>query len=590
MSIRNKVVALVLLCVLLMVGFAAFVIVKQQDEWMRKEAQYYAESIGQETLKYMGQIMEGMDTREDYFTRKAAILGAMAQRPVPATVRVFRAPSLDGLYGPPPDKSPPPSPTENKVITSKKSHSQVIDKNGAKYVELIVPAIIETNRCIDCHRQGTPGAVLGGITIHVPVAAFGQKLKKDRMDILQVTLAITLFMILFITSMLNRLLAKPISRVVSAAEAIAEGRISGLELKEGGKDDVGRLSTAFAKMTASLSDISNGARQMAGGDLSKGIDQPGELADAFNEMVRNLGGIVERIRFNSRTLGDGLTAIADIAKEQNAGAENQIKVVEGLRQTMNNLSQSSAGAAQQSGLMFEMAQHTLQSAKTGRAASMEGRNAVNGIAAAMNETAAKAEELKEKTAQIGKVLEIINDIAMETKILSVNASIEASKAGEMGKGFTVVAEEISKLAENVVQSTSAVKEINDEIQSFSQGLIAIIARARNQAGQGVETMKKTDAALENILGAANRAAGAAQKITMIARSQSEENRAVLQRMQNLSVIAGDFSRSAQKSADEADRIKRLFASLEAEVSRFRLGGGKQPPPRTEQPPPEKPAA
>ena len=619
MSIRNKVIFLMLACVVGMMGFGGLVVYQQQKEWIQKEAEWFGKDTGRDIIKSLYAVMETIvvepphvpapapeipvpvkplkkgakkeapppppppppvvhvDIRGEFAAKKNALLVKLKNNPAVVSMHFFRSPSMEAQYGPTQEGDKPKGKLETQIFGVKAPVSQLVGGKDSQFMEVSVPMLAESGQCLKCHKTAE-GELLGGLTLQIRLDAFGKKVKKDSMDVLKMTFILLVFMVLFITSMLNRLVGKPIDGVVKVAEAIAQGHISNLDLKKS-KDEVGRLIEGISKMVASLAEISSSARQMAGGDLSTTIHQQGELADSFNNMVKSLGGIVQRIRYNSETLGQAVGKIADIARQQSQGAAEQITEVESLQATMNELSQSAVNATGQSDAMYELAQRSLESVKVGREGAKEGVGAMGVICSGMDETAGKAEELKEKTLQIGKVLEIINDIAMETKILSVNASIEASKAGEMGKGFTVVASEIAKLAENVVQSTSTIKEINDEIQNFSNVLLQTIAKTSKSAEGGVEIMKRMDDVLEKILDPANKTATAAQRISQISKSQSDKNGDVLAQMRGISVKSNEFSRSAQNSAEEAERIKTLFATMEAEVARFKLTGSesaKQP--------------
>ncbi|MEE8484914.1 MAG: methyl-accepting chemotaxis protein [Nitrospinota bacterium] len=567
MSIKNKIILLVLICFFTIIAFAGSVIYVQQEKSIEKEAKWFGQELGGEAAIILFELMEA-----EAYHSKNTVLEAFVKRPEIESIHVFRSPILEVQFGTAPAESKARSSFEQLIFGSKKAVSRVVDGAGGKTVEVVVPMITQKGKCLECHK-GEPGFVIGGVGVNVRVGMFGEAIRQDRKDILKVTVAFTVFLIFFIMSMLSRLVDKPIRAVVDAAESIADGQISRvkLDIKEG-KDEVGRLATAFSKMTASLTEISSSAKAMAEGDLSSNIDQSGELAESFNGMVSNLGRLVERIRMSSTTLGDSVDKISGISKEQSEGAQEQISEVQKLEQTMDDLSKSASSASDQGDKMYKIAQNSLQSVQQGREAAKEGQKAMDKINAGMEETAARVEELNQKTAQITKVLEMIDDIAMETKILSVNASIEASNAGEMGKGFSVVAEEIAKLAENVVQATATIKATNDEIQNFSGILTKTIDDSKGSVTHGVDTMKMMDKNLEEILFAATNTAEAAQNISRLSKDQNDKNKGVLSKMEIITSKAKDLSRSAQKSTDEVDRIKELFGSLQTEVSRFRISG------------------
>jgi len=571
MNIKNKIVFLVLVCVLAIAGFGGTIIYLQQEKSIRKEAERFGINSARQVSEALVSLMNGNAWQD-----RKIILDAVSGKSEVLAVHSFRSPIMETEFGPTPPKSRMQGEFERRVFGAGKPVTRVVKDVAVPYVEVVVPMKAESGKCVKCHKVKT-GTLLGGLSMRVSMAAFGADIRKDRMIILQVTAGFIALLVFLIVSMLTRLVDRPIKTLVAAAEKIANGEITDVKLDFKSKDEMGRLAAAFEKMTHSLTEIASSARRMAEGDLSKRIDNPGELVNSFNNMVNSLSHLVQGIRFNAKSLGESVRNITRVAGEQSQGAEEQIKKLDNLELVLSDLAVSASNAAAHSAGMLEIAKLSLGNAKMGHMASREGQRAMILISRGMSETNRKAAELKEKTAQIGKVLDIINDIAMETKILSVNASIEASKAGEQGKGFAVVAEEVAKLAENVVRATATIQDINEEIQTFSSVLIGKIREAGMAVQAGAGTMKKVGKSLVEILGASAKTAAAARQITVIAKDQHEKSRSILSAMQMVSAKSRELSGSAEKSSDEAERIRRDFENLQAEVSRFRLAGDEPIP-------------
>ncbi|OQY47535.1 MAG: hypothetical protein B6240_05840 [Desulfobacteraceae bacterium 4572_87] len=191
-----------------------------------------------------------------------------------------------------------------------------------------------------------------------------------------------------------------------------------------------------------------------------------------------------------------------------------------------------------------MAESTQKNAEESADAMDEAVALMGNIRQHTEKSAEQIMSLGEKSQQIGKVLAIINEVAAETKMLSLNAAIEASKAGEAGKGFTVVASEIRKLAENVVKSTGSIEEIASEIEKAMQEIVAIAEQTTDSARQ----------------------------VSMSTGQQKSASEQVVLTMHELSDVARQMAAAAGETTQSADSLTQMSAALKKIISGFKLAG------------------
>jgi methyl-accepting chemotaxis protein len=187
------------------------------------------------------------------------------------------------------------------------------------------------------------------------------------------------------------------------------------------------------------------------------------------------------------------------------------------------------------------------------------------------ESAEKILDLGEQSQHIGEIIDIISEIAIETKMLSLNAAIEAAKAGDAGKGFAVVAGEIRRLAEDVVKSTGTIRDVLLEIQSATAASVLAAQENVKSAEEGAVHLSRVREALKHIIALAEQTAGSARQISESTGQQKEASEQVFKTMREISKVAEQTATTAEHSISSASDLNRLAERLRSRVSRFKIG-------------------
>ncbi|MFZ3048235.1 MAG: methyl-accepting chemotaxis protein, partial [Desulfatirhabdiaceae bacterium] len=320
----------------------------------------------------------------------------------------------------------------------------------------------------DVKEQKIYIAIPAGDSDWLMVKVFSLISVRKEMTAFLVSVLMSSFVVLIVALYLSYRLAQsasvPVRKLEIIAENISDGDLSfPVDVVNG--DEIGALSFSFYKMQTELNRLANQANRIAMGDLTSQVEFKGVLGEAFNQMRINLMEIVLQVKEAILQMGTACQQILATAEEQVSGASEQAASVGQTTASLEELSATAGQIAESSHIQAGMAESTQENAEESAQAMADAAKLMDRILRQTETGAEKIMSLGKKSQQIGKVLGIINQVAAETKMLSLNAAIEASKAGEAGKGFSVVASEIRKLAENVVKSTETIEEVVMEIQS-----------------------------------------------------------------------------------------------------------------------------
>lgn len=294
--------------------------------------------------------------------------------------------------------------------------------------------------------------------------------------------------------LLTRHISRPLEDITVIAERIAAGDLS-IDLALNHRtDEVGVLMRAFTRMVHSLQDMAGTATQIAVGNLMMQVKPQSDkdtLGNAFAAMVSNLRKLTLQIREGVNVLTSSSSEILATTTQVASGAAETATAVNQTTATVEEIKQAVQLANQKAKHVSDSAQKTAQASQSGRQAVDDMIGGMGRIREQTSSTAQSIVKLSEQSRAIGEIIATVKDLAEQSNLLAVNASIEASKAGEQGKGFAVVAQEIKSLAEQSRQATVQVRMILGEIQAATE----VAVMATDMSGKAVELgAQQSDAA------------------------------------------------------------------------------------------------
>jgi twitching motility protein PilJ len=328
-------------------------------------------------------------------------------------------------------------------------------------------------------------------------------------------------------------------------------------------------------------------QSLADGDLTVQAtvteDITGAIADSINYAVDALRGLVQTINKSAIQL-DGAarqtTALAQhLAKASNAQSKQIGSATESVTE-MAAFTEEVSGNAERAA---DVARHSVDVAHKGGEAVRRTIDGMNTIRETIQETSKRIKRLGESSQEIGNIVELINDIAEQTNILALNASIQASMAGEAGRGFAVVADEVQRLAERAANATKQIEVLVRTIQADTNEAVVSMERSTTDVVGGALLAENAGAALEEIEQVSNQIASLVQNISGSARQQSSAAQNITRNMQVLREISTQTADSTSATSISIAKLAELSTGLRNSVAGFRLPAAAEATRRVEAP-------
>ena len=340
-------------------------------------------------------------------------------------------------------------------------------------------------------------------------------------------------------------------------------------------------SLVIRAVLKSVQSVQVAAEQMAKGDLSHEAevlsnDEIGEMAQSFNVMIKNVRGIVGQINSATATLASSSEQLSSTSEELNKGSQELSSQTDQVVTAMTEVSQTIMDMAKNASSAADGSKNASDTATKGKQIVDATAQDMIGIAKTVQEAASTIEELGRSSAQIGEIVTVINGIADQTNLLALNAAIEAARAGEQGRGFAVVADEVRKLAERTSQATKDIAERIAAIQAAAGESVDAMKRGSDEVDKGVGLAKQASASLDTIVAASTDAMDMVQRIAAATEEQSAATEQVTQNMENISGIAKNSSSSTEQIKASSEALARLAVGLQETASWFKFNGSSAP--------------
>ncbi|MEJ2254319.1 MAG: HAMP domain-containing methyl-accepting chemotaxis protein [Nitrospirota bacterium] len=345
---------------------------------------------------------------------------------------------------------------------------------------------------------------------------------------------------------------------------------------------IGRgVASSIKNVDAMLEDIARGE-----GDLTRRIpvtsrDEVGDLSRWFNAFVEKLHGIMTRISGHASVLAASSEELSASTGHLTQGLSQQAGQVEQAATAMNQVSRTIMDVSRNASEASTAAKESVDVAARGEKVVEETAEGMHGIAETVTRATSVIEELGRSSQQIGEIISVINEIADQTNLLALNAAIEAARAGEQGRGFAVVADEVRKLAERTAKATDEITAMITRIQRDTGTSVESMVEGRSRVEAGIKTAGQAKEALESIVTASQRCL---DMVSMIAAATEQQSSAIEQITSNIEAMAS-ISHASSTSVSQINsstaELSRIAAEHQEMVSRFKLteekkrGNGKK---------------
>jgi len=372
---------------------------------------------------------------------------------------------------------------------------------------------------------------------------------------------------------LTRNIALPLGQLSTVAQKIAAGDLSVAFVSKSRRDELGVLAATFTEMTNSLGQMARVAEQISDGDLTVEVKPRSDqdvLGKAFSVMVEKLRRVTGEMQESIGILSSSAQQIVATTTQVASAATETAAAVTETTTTVEEVKQTAQLATQKAKFVSESAQRATQVSENGRKSATDSIEAMKKIREQMESIAESIVRLSEQSQSIGEIMLSVNDLAEQSNLLAVNASIEAAKAGEQGKGFAVVAQEVRNLAEQSKQATIQVRSILADIQKATNAAVMVA----EQGSKAVEAgMKQSIRAGESVQQLGESIAEAAQAATQIAASSQQQMAGmdqVVQAMESIKMASTQNVASTKQTETAAKNIAELGRKLTELVALYKV--------------------
>lgn len=333
---------------------------------------------------------------------------------------------------------------------------------------------------------------------------------------------------------------------------------------------VASITTPLARMLAMLKDIAEGE-----GDLTKRLDvnrkdEIGELSHWFNRFVDNIHAIISQVAGNTNEVSSAATQLQATATQIATAAEEVACQSVAVATASEEMSATSNDISRNCLLASEISSRANSTASGGAVVVQDTLLGMQKIAGRVQESAHTVESLGARSDQIGNIVGTIEDIADQTNLLALNAAIEAARAGEQGRGFAVVADEVRALADRTTKATKEIGEMIKAIQNDTAGAVNSMENGVCEVEKGMESSRKSGDALQQIVDAINEVSMQVHQIATAAEEQTAVTGEISTNIHQITEVVHQTARGAHETAAAASQLSSMAHSLQNMVGRFKL--------------------
>jgi methyl-accepting chemotaxis protein len=317
------------------------------------------------------------------------------------------------------------------------------------------------------------------------------------------------------------------------------------------------------------------AAAVAGGDLTHRLDmdredEVGKLANALNDMVEKLREVISKMADASDTVSSAAAQLCASSEQMATGTEEVAAQAGTVATAGEEMAATSTEIAQNCGMAAESSKRANDSAVTGASIVRETVTVMNRIADKVKDSAKTVESLGSRSDQIGEIIGTIEDIADQTNLLALNAAIEAARAGEQGRGFAVVADEVRALAERTTKATKEIGQMIKAIQSETKGAVEVMEEGVKEVEKGTAEAAKSGDALKDILDQINSVTMQVSQMATAAEQQTATTTEISSNIQQITEVIQGTARGAEESASASQQLAKMADELQNLAGYFRL--------------------
>jgi methyl-accepting chemotaxis protein len=342
------------------------------------------------------------------------------------------------------------------------------------------------------------------------------------------------------------------------------------------EEAVKEIEAQKSYLTEKVSTLLEAMRKFSNGDLTIAVvkdkeDDLGKLFDGFNQTVDMIRNLIANVTESIHATASASNQISSSSEEMAAGAQEQSSQTTEVASAIEQMSKTILDTTRNAGRAAEAAKNAGFIAKEGGKVVQETVAGMTRIAEVVKNTAQTIQELGRSSDQIGEIIQVIDDIADQTNLLALNAAIEAARAGEQGRGFAVVADEVRKLAERTTKATKEIAGMINKIQKETNDAVLSMTAGTQEVEHGKILADKAGDALNEIIKGSSEVVDMVNQVAAASAEQSSAAEQISRNIEGINNVAQESAQGIQQIARASEDLSNLTINLQEMVSEFKVG-------------------
>ncbi|KAA3611395.1 MAG: methyl-accepting chemotaxis protein [Calditrichaeota bacterium] len=423
---------------------------------------------------------------------------------------------------------------------------------------------------------------------------------------MSITIILCTGILIGLSIVLIRSITAPLKKFNSAATQMAEGQLD-LNIDYKSQDEIGELADNFNLMAGnikklmkqlqdekievektvtesesqrkylkdSVNEMLEKINKFASGDLTVSLDlkkndEIGQLFKGFNQVVQNIKNMIIKVTESVHETVKASAQISSSAEEMATGSQEQSMQTAEVSSAIEQMAATIMQTTQNATEAAESAKSSGSTAKEGGSVVKETIIGIDNIAHVVSEAAGIVDVLGENSEKIGEITQVINDIADQTNLLALNAAIEAARAGEQGRGFAVVADEVRKLAERTTNATKEIEEMIGKIQSETGKAVIAMRNGTDETVKGKELAQKADTSLGAIIDSSGKVRNIVEQVATANEEQSFTVKQISKSVEAINQVAQESATGVEQIARASEDLNQLTENLQSLINQFKV--------------------
>ena len=462
---------------------------------------------------------------------------------------------------------------ESEVSTRVALLQENIEKKKAGAQEAVTQNVIRGKKLMDDMRETLKEMTAAENSLLATRLEEEDKAERRAKMVINLGILTSIVLLGFLSFWIARDIAAPLNAISGAAYKIAGGDFA-VALPSGARsDEVGALVRTFTYMASRLTGMAGIASQIASGNLRVEVkpQSPNDLlGNAFLKMVESLRETIGEVTLSTNVLASAASEILASTTQVASGTAETATAVTQTSATVEEVKQTAEISSQKAKYVSESARRAAEVAQTGQKTVDAAILGMGRVQVQMESITESVVRLSEQSHAIGEIIATVNDLAEQSNLLAVNAAIEAAKAGERGRGFTIVAQEIKSLAAQSKQATGQVRSILGEIQKATTASVLATEQGSKAVEAGLKESAEAGEAIRTLAESISEAAQAATQISASSQQQVVGTDQVALAMENIKQASAQNLAGTRQSETAAHSLHELGQKLKQLLERFKV--------------------